>query len=298
MNTKIAVLGTGRMGSSLVVGFLSQGYPVVIWNRTQTKCRPLAALGAKIAPTVLEAVEAAEMIVVNVTDYAASNQLLRSDEVTQALRGKLLVQLTSGTPRQARELEMWTRQHGIAYLDGAIMAPPNLIGDPGCTILYSGLSKLFEQYRSTLLTLGGNPVYLGDEIGHASALDNALLAVVWGTLFGVLQGSAICAVERFPLEGYMGSVQAVMPAIEASAVEIVQRILGRDFAGATSQGTVALHSGGVQRLIGLCQDHDMDRRVPDAFASLLQSAIQSGHGQDDFAVLSQLMGPVGQAVPH
>jgi 3-hydroxyisobutyrate dehydrogenase-like beta-hydroxyacid dehydrogenase len=277
------------MGSALVAGFLNQGHPVVIWNRTQSKCRPLAALGAQIVPALLDAVSAAEMIVVNVTDYAASDQLLCSDEVTQALRGKLLVQLTSGTPRQAREMDAWARQHAISYLEGAIMAPPNLIGDEGCTILYSGPSALFEQYQAILLALGGNPVYLGSEIGRASALDNALLSIVWGTMFGVLQGAAVCAAEQFPLEAYLGSIQAVMPAIEASAVDIVQRIQGSDFAGETSLGTTALHSGGVQRLIALCQEHGINRRVPDAFAYLLQSAVSSGQGQDDFAVLSQFM---------
>jgi 3-hydroxyisobutyrate dehydrogenase-like beta-hydroxyacid dehydrogenase len=80
-----------------------------------------------------------------VNDYVTSERLLRSGGLTKGLRGKLLVQLTSGSPKQAREMAAWARQHEIQYLDGAIMATPNLIGGPECTILYSGPGHLFEK---------------------------------------------------------------------------------------------------------------------------------------------------------
>jgi 3-hydroxyisobutyrate dehydrogenase-like beta-hydroxyacid dehydrogenase len=55
MKPRISVLGTGRMGSALVKAFLKQEYPVDIWNRTRSKLEPLGALGARIAPTVQDA---------------------------------------------------------------------------------------------------------------------------------------------------------------------------------------------------------------------------------------------------
>jgi 3-hydroxyisobutyrate dehydrogenase-like beta-hydroxyacid dehydrogenase len=289
MKTRISVLGAGRMGSALVRAFLKQGHSVGIWNRTKSKGEPLAALGARIATTVLDAVTAAEMVVVNMTDYAISDRLLRSGEVTSALHGKLLVQLTSGTPKQAREMGAWACQHGILYLDGAIMAPPNFIGQAGCTILYSGSSALFEQYRPVLLALGGNAIYLGGDMGHACALDNALLTFVWGAMFSVLHGVAICEAEHFPLEAYADSIHAIMPAVDDSASDIVRRIQNSDFASATSLGTVALHSGGVRQLIELCKEHGIRHVVPDAFDKIFQLAIDDGHAQDDFAVLSTFM---------
>jgi 3-hydroxyisobutyrate dehydrogenase-like beta-hydroxyacid dehydrogenase len=104
MKPRISVLGAGLMGSALVKAFLKQEYRVDIWNRTKSKCEPLAALGARIATTAEDAVTAADIVVVNVNDYVTSNRLLQSDGVVKGLRGKLLVQLTSGSPRQAREM--------------------------------------------------------------------------------------------------------------------------------------------------------------------------------------------------
>ena len=147
MKPRVSILGAGRMGSALARAFLKQGYETTVWNRTKSKCEPLAELGAQIAPSVLDAVAAAEVVVVNVTAYVTSDRLLRPHDVTKALRGKLVVQVTSGSPRQAREMAAWAGKNGSGYLDGAIMATPDLIGGSECTILYSGAADLFEKYK-------------------------------------------------------------------------------------------------------------------------------------------------------
>lgn len=201
------------MGSALARAFLKHGYSTGVWNRTKSKCEPLAALGARIAPTVQDAAAASDVIVVNVTDYITSDGLLRADDVTKGLRGKLLVQLTSGSPKQAREMAGWAQQHGIQYLDGAIMATPNFIGEPGCTILYSGPVDLFEKCKPVLLALGGISVHVGSDVSHASALDSALLVVMWGALFGTHQGVAICEAEQIPLAAYMAYLKPVLPQV-------------------------------------------------------------------------------------
>jgi 3-hydroxyisobutyrate dehydrogenase-like beta-hydroxyacid dehydrogenase len=87
MKPRISVLGTGRMGSALVKAFLKQEYPVDIWNRTKSRSEPLAALGARMATTVQDAVSSAEIVVVNVNDYVTSDRLLQSDNGTKELRG-------------------------------------------------------------------------------------------------------------------------------------------------------------------------------------------------------------------
>jgi 3-hydroxyisobutyrate dehydrogenase-like beta-hydroxyacid dehydrogenase len=91
-------------------------------EQDKTKAEPLAAIGATVAASVLEAVDAAQVIIVNVSDYSATAALLRSDAVASAIRGKLVVELTSGTPHGAREAGHWAVERGASYLDGAIMA--------------------------------------------------------------------------------------------------------------------------------------------------------------------------------
>lgn len=60
------------------------------------------------------------------------------DPLAASLSGRALVNLTTTTPGQARELADWSRHRAIDYLDGGIMAVPEMIGGPGAAILYSG----------------------------------------------------------------------------------------------------------------------------------------------------------------
>jgi len=50
---------------------------------------------------------------------------LRQPDIETALRGKIVVQLSGGTPKEAREMDSWARRWGISYLDGAILIEEN-----------------------------------------------------------------------------------------------------------------------------------------------------------------------------
>ena len=175
MKPAISVLGTGRMGSALVRALLKAGHRTTVWNRTAEKAAPLAGAGAVVVASVKEAVEAAEIVIVNVTDYTATAALLLVDGVADTLHGKLLVELTSGTPDGAREAGRWAAGHGVSYLDGAIMATPDFIGTEHGTILISGPRQAFDTAGGMFSALGGNVQHVGEELGLANALDSALL---------------------------------------------------------------------------------------------------------------------------
>src|SRR5215467_15180011 len=125
MNHKISVIGTGRMGSALATALHNKGFSTTVWNRTSSKTVALARLGLRVAESLQEAARASDVIIVNVSDYGTTQQLLQGPDVASALAGKTLVQLTSGTPQEARQMESWARQHQISYLDGAIMSYPS-----------------------------------------------------------------------------------------------------------------------------------------------------------------------------
>jgi 3-hydroxyisobutyrate dehydrogenase-like beta-hydroxyacid dehydrogenase len=231
MTSNVCVLGAGRMGSSIARAFLDRGYPTWVWNRTAAKCAPLAALGARVAATVEDGIRAADVVIVNVLDYAASNALLRRDGVASVLADKAIVQLTSGSPRLARDEARWVEAHGAGYLDGAIMATPDFIGKPGTALLYSGSRDVYEKHKPVLFALGGGTSYVGDAPGQASALDTALLAQMWGGLFGALQGMAVAEAEGLDLETFRSHLSAFKPVVDAALIDLVDRTNTRRFAG-------------------------------------------------------------------
>ncbi|XXZ06954.1 helix-turn-helix domain-containing protein [Sorangium sp. So ce302] len=50
-----------------------------------------------------------------------------------------------------RHLAQVSASHGIDYLDGGIMAVPEMIGGPGSAILYSGSQTAFDAHRARRL---------------------------------------------------------------------------------------------------------------------------------------------------
>lgn len=278
------------MGSALVRALLKHGFSTHVWNRTAVKCAPLAALGAGVAGSIEQAAAAAEIIIVNVSDYETADRLVQPTAVADALRGKLLVQLTSGAPKQARASASWAARHGIAYLDGAIMATPNFIGAPAGTILYSGPRDLFAANEAVFLALGGNAQHVGDDVGHAAALDLALLGQMWGALFGTLQAVAVCQAEGIALDTYATHHKAFGAVVEGAITDLVERARDGRYAGdAATLATLSAHHGAFKLLLELCADRGLNRLAPNAFDHLFKRAIAAGHIEDDFAALVPFM---------
>jgi 3-hydroxyisobutyrate dehydrogenase-like beta-hydroxyacid dehydrogenase len=283
----VAILGTGRMGTALARAFLDSGHEVRLWNRTPARAKPLVEAGAQLASSVREAVSAAELVVSIVSDYTTSDALLRAPDAATALLGKTLVQLASGSPLEARRAAAWAREHDVHYLDGAIMATPDLIGKPESTILYAGQRALFEAREPVLRNLAGTTAYVGTDHGHAAALDGALLMSMWGTLFGALQGIAISQAEGVPLGDYLAYAKGLMPVADGFAVEVIERAMKSDYG--ETQATLDSHHGALQHVLAICKERGLDRTVPDAFDHVMTRGRERGLGPLDFTALMQLM---------
>jgi 3-hydroxyisobutyrate dehydrogenase-like beta-hydroxyacid dehydrogenase len=118
----VSVIGLGAMGSALAEAFLKNGLSVTVWNRSPAKADALVAKGAVAAASVKDAVEASKLVVACLLVYDAVYEAF--EPAKDALAGRTLVNLTNGTPAQAREMAQWAGSRGADYLDGGIMAVP------------------------------------------------------------------------------------------------------------------------------------------------------------------------------
>jgi 3-hydroxyisobutyrate dehydrogenase-like beta-hydroxyacid dehydrogenase len=144
------------MGYAIASAFVAAGHVTTTWNRTASRPSPD---GATRADDVTEAVTAGKVVVVCLIDYDAVRSLLAP--LADTLRGRLVANVTSGSPDAARELASWAAEHDIAYADGAIMTPTMTIGTPAAVTLHSG------HPTDALAALGGRQTYLGAEPGRA-----------------------------------------------------------------------------------------------------------------------------------
>lgn len=184
-------------------------------------------------------------------------------------------------------MESWARPLGIDYLDGAIINYPVDIGKPQGTVLYSGPEELFNRVKPVLLAFGDNAMFVGKEIGQASATDIAVLSFATGTMLGFLQGSVVYEAENLPLEGYLQIVKGLMPALEAVLTDLCRRIQAKDYSN--PQATLETWTVAPRELIGWSEKHRVDHTFADPQLRLIERAIKAGMGQLDFAYLYEVL---------
>ncbi|MGN9839104.1 NAD(P)-dependent oxidoreductase [Nonomuraea sp. H19] len=194
MSENISVLGLGLMGSALAEALMAAGHRVTVWNRTPAKADPLVAKGAARAATPAAAVEASPLVIACLLDYPSVYDVLKDTE----LSGRVLANLTSGRPAEAREAASWAAEQGADYLDGGIMAVPQMIANPGALILYSGSEPAFDRHEPALAALA-DARYVGADPGMAPLLDLAMLTGMYGQMAGVLEAAALVTSAKFPL---------------------------------------------------------------------------------------------------
>ena len=283
----VAVIGLGDMGSALARAFLANRYRVTVWNRTAAKATPLVQAGAQQAKSVEAAVAAGDVIVVCVLDYAISESLLTPPAVAEKLRGKTLVQLTSGTPRLAREAEAWAQNNNISYLDGAIISYPRGIGTPDCMILYAGPHEVFEAHKQLLGSLGGNSMFLGERIGSASALDSSLLTFGFTASLGFLHGAALCEAEGIPFDSYREAANALMPILDADRSKAARMISNANYAG--EEASLQVGASAFNNILRFSDEAGVDRAGSDSLVTLVKRAIDAGYGGDEFPAIFEVL---------
>ena len=275
------------MGSEIARLLLASGRGVTVWNRTSAKAKPLVEAGAVLASSAAEAIAASAITVICVYDYAAAREILETEAVASALRGRTIVQLTTGAPQEAREAEAWAHGHGGKYLEGALQVAPEQMARPDTTILLSGARDAFESAEPLLRTLGGNLVYLGEPIGAASAMDLATLSCLYGALLGFFHGALVCEAEGFGAGGYGSIVAGIMPSFGEFLQHEANVIESGDFA--VSQSPLAISVEATARLAHTARESGISTEFPRFASEILKKAVAQGHGGEELAAVIKVL---------
>jgi 3-hydroxyisobutyrate dehydrogenase-like beta-hydroxyacid dehydrogenase len=283
VQNEVSVIGLGTMGAALARLLLRQGYRVTVWNRTSAKAEPLVRDGAVLAPSPAAAVAASHIVVVCVYDYKASNRILDTKEIASSLAGRVLVQLTTGSPQEARESEAWARQRGAAYLDGAIQAAPSQMARPDTIILVSGAESTFRLSEPVLKVFGGNVKYLGEEVGAASALDMATLSYVYGAGLGFFHGARVAESEGFRVDHYGSIVAEISPTFAEFFKHEGAVIQSGNFE--VSESPLKISVEATERLAQSAREAGINSEFPAFVSGFFKKAAAAGYENEEVAAL-------------
>ena len=280
--SEISTLGLGLMGSALARSFVEARHSVTIWNRSTAKTHALVQLGATAANSVSAAIAASPVVLICIDSYQSTHTLFDTADVIRLLPGKVIVQLSTGSPNEARSAGAWFSSHGAWYLDGAILGGPANIATSRAMILYSGPRELFDRCSALLGVLGQGKRFVGANIGAAAAIDMAWLARHCGTYAGVAHGVLICEVEGADLEVY-----ASLFAESDTARSMIDVI--REGAFANPPATLSVWHTALRRLQEQARDTGIRSEVPDLLSSILARAAAAGFGDQHIAAIVKVL---------
>ena len=192
--SKIAIVGTGRMGTAFAKRLLETGNEVTVWNRSAKRTAAAAEAGAQVAQDLAEVVDC-EMILLSLTDAEAVSGVVQ-DLIGAGIQGRLVIDLSTLLPQETRSISAKLTAAGAEFVDcpvGGTVGPAlkgQLLGMAG------GAETSFAKAQPILSQLCKRVEHLGPA-GSGSQMKLAVnlpLAIYWNTLaeaMSLLKGSGI-----------------------------------------------------------------------------------------------------------
>jgi 3-hydroxyisobutyrate dehydrogenase-like beta-hydroxyacid dehydrogenase len=280
--SEVTVIGLGNMGSALARALLENRRSVTVWNRSPEKAAMLVEKGAVLAADALAAVAASPVVIMCVTHYAAAQAILRECEAN--FSGKLLVQLSSGRPQEARAGESWAQQHQVEYLEGKITGSPSSIGTPDAHLLLSGPEAVFQRAEPLLQNLASKLDYKGASIGLASAWDMVMIMHYYGMFMSLFHSVQICQAEGISLEEY-----GTLLGEQGKGYEkwLIDNIRSDNFH--ETSAPLELWANAIQLIARHAQESQIHNGFPLFTSELFQKAMDAGYGREEVSALYKIL---------
>ncbi|MER7133862.1 NAD(P)-dependent oxidoreductase [Streptosporangium saharense] len=273
----LTLLGLGAMGTALAHAWLAAGHRLTVWNRTPGRAKQLVGRGARIAPSAAEAVAANRLVVVCLLDDASVGETLDGAD----LAGRDLVNLTTGTPAQARARAAWAAERGARFLDGGIMAVPPMIGvqEAGAFVLYSGSRDLLDEHRDTL-AVPAHPVHVGEDAGFAALYDVALLSAMTGMFAGITHAFALLRREEISPREFAPMLAGWLTAMTSSAYGTADQLESGDYTRNVTSNLAMMVEGNAT-MLRTAEEQGVSAELLTPFMTLMERRLADGHGDED-----------------
>ena len=277
--SKLTMVGLGAMGATVAQTLIENGYDLTVWNRSAQKAQGLVELGGCFAKTLKEAIDASQVIIFCIHGYTATKLLLDDPQIVPLLAGRTIMQMSTGTPAEARKAEAWVNEQGGHYLDCAIMVYPPNVGKPAGQLLFSGAEEVYDECSPFIKTLGGDIRYLGSAVGAAAALDLAVVTRLATITVATVYGIHICESEGVPLQQFTGMYP------EGDRSYHLARNIETEQYDQNIAATVGTSIEVVSAIRSLATDLGINTELPDLLLGLYQRAATAGCSELDNAAL-------------
>jgi 3-hydroxyisobutyrate dehydrogenase/2-hydroxy-3-oxopropionate reductase len=178
---RVAVLGTGNMGSAIARRLASQGFALTLYNRSPERAESLAReFSAETATTAARAAAEADVIITMVSNDAALLDLCEGADgvLSGAKPGSVTLQASTVMPNTVIELGRQFEARGLGFLDSTVSGSVTSAAAGELALLVAGDAEAIERARPVLEQMSRKIIVVGP-VGSGAAVKLAVNHIIF-----------------------------------------------------------------------------------------------------------------------
>ncbi|GHB75181.1 6-phosphogluconate dehydrogenase [Streptomyces viridiviolaceus] len=291
----VGFVGLGVMGQPMALNLARAGTPLVVWNRTPSRCAPLRSAGAQVAAHVAEVFDRAETVILMLADEAAVDAVLGrgTQDFAARVAGHTVVHMGTTSAEYSGRLQDDVRAAGGQYVEAPVSGS-RVPAERGELVgMLAGDEDAVEAVRPLLGPMCRETFACG-------AVPGALLMKFSVNLFLITLVTGLT--EAFHFADRHGLDRRLLQDVldagpMASAVSRMKapKLLARDFTVQAAAADVLKNNRLIARS---AREADLASPLLDVCHTLYGEAVAQGHGDEDMvAVLHALEARTAQLMP-
>ena len=285
----IGIIGIGLMGKAFVERFLSQGYTVRVFNRTQDNVKDLRGSGVIVCDTADELISASDIIILMVSNAEAISEILQLEK-KHDLHGKTILQMATISPTQSKTIGEAVIARGGRYLEAPVLGSIPEAKTGTLIIMAAGAKDVFEKALPTLQVLGSAPRYIGDT-GTAAALKLAMNQLIASLTAGFSLSLGYALKNGVDTKLFMETVRE--SALYAKTYDKkLQKYLDRDFAAANFSTQHLLKD--IRLFIEDAKATGLNTDALEGIERITSKTVEEGMAVMDYSSIYQVICPDGK----
>lgn len=280
---KLAVIGTGLLGSEIAIRLQDHRFTVSAWNRSSDKANALASLGIQPCATAAEALANSDAALLLLSDAEAIRAVLWPTDGSDspALADRIIIQMGTIAPSESRALGRDVQRAGGQYLEAPVLGSLPEARSGRLILMAAGELGLYERCLPIFEALSERPQRIG-EVGQAAALKLAMNQLIGGLTATFAYSLGLVRDEGIDVEQFMGLLR--QSALYAPTFDKkLQKYLSHDYGQANFPLKHLRKDIGLFRRVA--EQSTMDTAPLVSLENSLERAVEHGLGDLDYSAL-------------
>lgn len=175
---KIGFIGLGLMGKGMSLNLLKAGFPLTVWNRTESKMKPLLEAGAEEGRSPKNVAERSDIIIDIVTDSSDVEEVILGDEgvIYGAKPGAIVIDMSTISPLTTIRIAEKLSKKKIHMLDAPVSGGDIGAREGTLSIMVGGEPEVFQECLPVFQAMGKTITHVGGHgMGQIVKLCNQIL---------------------------------------------------------------------------------------------------------------------------